>query len=75
MTITKDTIDLATDSPHDTSAYSGRPDEIRRHELGAFLRSRRARIGPEQVGLPAGGRRRTPGLRREEVTPMSASTS
>ncbi|GAB2512893.1 helix-turn-helix transcriptional regulator [Nocardia heshunensis] len=32
-----------------------------------FLRGRRARISPQQVGLPAAGRRRTPGLRREEV--------
>src|SRR5215469_5191444 len=39
----------------------------RHHELGAFLRSRRARIAPEQVGFPEGMRRRTPGLRREEV--------
>jgi len=38
--------------------------EIRRHELAAFLRSRRERISPEQVGLPRGPRRRTPGLRR-----------
>lgn len=39
----------------------------RHHELAAFLRSRRARLSPEQVGLPRGARRRTPGLRREEV--------
>ncbi|GAU69929.1 Xre family transcriptional regulator [Streptomyces sp. NBRC 110611] len=39
----------------------------RRAELAAFLRSRRERITPEQVGLPRGTRRRTPGLRREEV--------
>ncbi|WP_051753343.1 helix-turn-helix transcriptional regulator [Streptosporangium amethystogenes] len=39
----------------------------RRAELGAFLRSRRERIAPESVGLPPGLRRRTPGLRREEV--------
>ncbi|WP_436759627.1 helix-turn-helix transcriptional regulator [Streptosporangium sp. V21-05] len=39
----------------------------RRAELGAFLRSRRERITPEAVGLPPGLRRRTPGLRREEV--------
>jgi len=39
----------------------------RRHELAEFLRSRRARIAPEQAGLPRGTRRRTPGLRREEV--------
>ncbi|WP_051732135.1 helix-turn-helix transcriptional regulator [Kitasatospora phosalacinea] len=35
--------------------------------LGAFLRARRARLAPSDVGLAAGGRRRTPGLRREEV--------
>lgn len=35
--------------------------------LGDFLRTRRARLRPEQIGVPAGGRRRTPGLRREEV--------
>ncbi|MFE3634254.1 hypothetical protein [Streptomyces sp. NPDC059168] len=35
-------------------------------ELGAFLRSRRERITPDAVGLPHAGRRRTPGLRREE---------
>src|SRR6478609_1534604 len=39
----------------------------RHHELSEFLRSRRARLSPEQVGLPRGTRRRTPGLRREEV--------
>jgi transcriptional regulator with XRE-family HTH domain len=43
------------------------PDEIRKRELGAFLRSRRERLEPADVGLPAGLRRRTPGLRREEV--------
>jgi transcriptional regulator with XRE-family HTH domain len=36
-------------------------------ELGAFLRSRRERLRPEDVGLAGGARRRTPGLRREEV--------
>ncbi|MFJ8647398.1 helix-turn-helix domain-containing protein [Streptomyces sp. NPDC093546] len=37
-------------------------------ELGAFLRSRRARLRPEDVGLPPHGtRRRVPGLRREEL--------
>lgn len=39
----------------------------RRHQLGAFLRSRRERLTPEEVGLPRTGRRRTPGLRREEL--------
>jgi hypothetical protein len=46
--------------------------EIRRHELAAFLRHRREHITPEQVGLPRGRRRRTPGLRREEVAQLSA---
>ena len=39
----------------------------RREELGQFLKACRARIGPEEVGLPPGVRRRTSGLRREEV--------
>ncbi|SDK60509.1 Helix-turn-helix domain-containing protein [Streptomyces indicus] len=46
--------------------------EARRQELADFLRSRRERITPEQVGLPRGARRRTPGLRREEVAALSA---
>lgn len=46
--------------------------EVRRQELAGFLRSRRERITPEQVGLPHGRRRRTPGLRREEVAQLSA---
>ncbi|WP_307680051.1 helix-turn-helix transcriptional regulator [Streptomyces sp. V4I2] len=46
--------------------------EIRRHELAAFLRHRREHIAPERVGLPRGRRRRTPGLRREEVAQLSA---
>ncbi|MFC9588637.1 helix-turn-helix domain-containing protein [Streptomyces sp. NPDC056944] len=46
--------------------------DVRRHELAAFLRSRRERITPEQAGLPRGRRRRTPGLRREEVAHLSA---
>lgn len=42
-----------------------------RQELAEFLRTRRERISPESVGLPAGTRRRTPGLRREEVAALS----
>lgn len=38
-----------------------------RRLLGAFLRTHRERLAPAAVGLPGGGRRRTPGLRREEV--------
>ncbi|GAA0979080.1 helix-turn-helix transcriptional regulator [Nocardiopsis tropica] len=49
---------------------SPRPPAIRR-ELGAFLRTRRERLTPDQVGLPATGRRRTPGLRREEVAVLA----
>lgn len=43
----------------------------RHHELADFLRNRRARLSPEQVGLPRGTRRRTPGLRREEVAMLA----
>ncbi|MDT0308639.1 helix-turn-helix transcriptional regulator [Streptomyces sp. DSM 44917] len=43
----------------------------RRGELAAFLRSRRERIPPERVGLARGRRRRTPGLRREEVAQLA----
>ncbi|MFF5140780.1 helix-turn-helix transcriptional regulator [Streptomyces sp. NPDC013157] len=42
-----------------------------RQELAAFLRSRRERISPAEVGLPRGPRRRTPGLRREEVAQLA----
>lgn len=38
-----------------------------RADLSEFLRSRRERIRPAQVGLPGGPRRRAPGLRREEI--------
>ncbi|MFF8896141.1 helix-turn-helix transcriptional regulator [Streptomyces lydicus] len=44
----------------------------RRTELGEFLRSRRARLRPEELGLPDyGGRRRVPGLRREELAQLA----
>ncbi|HEY6927260.1 MAG TPA: helix-turn-helix transcriptional regulator [Steroidobacteraceae bacterium] len=43
----------------------------KRREFGAFLRSRRERLTPEYVGLPRGSRRRTPGLRREEVAMLA----
>ena len=45
--------------------------ERRRAELADFLRKRRDALTPEDVGLPGGGRRRTPGLRREEVAFLS----
>lgn len=40
-------------------------------ELGAFLRTRRARLTPQHVGLPGGQRRRVPGLRREELAQLA----
>ena len=46
-------------------------DNKRRQELSDFLRTRRARIAPADVGLPPGTRRRTPGLRREEVSTLA----
>ncbi|MBN9403466.1 MAG: helix-turn-helix domain-containing protein, partial [Burkholderiales bacterium] len=47
-----------------------RDDAARRRELGAFLRSARARVAPADHGLPPGVRRRTPGLRREEIAQL-----
>jgi transcriptional regulator with XRE-family HTH domain len=49
-------------------------DTNRRTELAAFLRARRARLSPRQAGLPEAGtpgRRRTPGLRRQEVAQLA----
>lgn len=42
-----------------------------RDEVGEFLRSRRDRVTPEQAGIIGGGRRRVPGLRREEVATLA----
>jgi transcriptional regulator with XRE-family HTH domain len=57
------------------ATLNGLPDrngtELRRRELGAFLRSRRERIRPEELGLHSIRRRRTPGLRREEVAQLA----
>jgi transcriptional regulator with XRE-family HTH domain len=46
-------------------------DMERRQALADFLRTRRARLTPSDVNLPAGSRRRTPGLRREEVAQLA----
>jgi transcriptional regulator with XRE-family HTH domain len=46
---------------------SRRAGERRRAELGEFLKARRAGLSPGDFGMPPGSRRRTPGLRREEV--------
>jgi transcriptional regulator with XRE-family HTH domain len=43
----------------------------RRSEFGDFLRSRREKLSPKAVGLPTGRRRRTAGLRREEVAELA----
>jgi transcriptional regulator with XRE-family HTH domain len=47
----------------------------RRRELADFLRSRRERVSPEGLGIPNLGRRRTPGLRREEVALLAGISS
>ncbi|EYF01861.1 helix-turn-helix transcriptional regulator [Chondromyces apiculatus] len=47
------------------------PSSPRRDDLAHFLRTRRARVQPADVGLPPGARRRTPGLRREEVAHLA----
>jgi transcriptional regulator with XRE-family HTH domain len=52
----------------DAATRDGAP---RRDELADFLRTRREALRPEDVGLPGGGRRRTPGLRREEVAQLA----
>lgn len=44
----------------------------RRPELARFLRAKRARLRPQDVGLPCGERRRAPGLRRQEVAQLAA---
>jgi transcriptional regulator with XRE-family HTH domain len=58
-----------TAGPDRTSSASAA--SARRTELAAFLRSRRERIQPEDVGLPPGTRRRTAGLRREELAQLA----
>ncbi|KAB0681446.1 helix-turn-helix transcriptional regulator [Aureimonas leprariae] len=46
-------------------------ESSRRRQLGEFLKIRREAIRPESLGLPAGRRRRTPGLRREELADLA----
>ncbi|MCM3883040.1 helix-turn-helix transcriptional regulator [Frankia sp. R82] len=48
------------------------PRTTRRPELARFLRAKRARLRPQDVGLPCGDRRRAPGLRRQEVAQLAA---
>ncbi len=67
----------STDSEDLTSSARMSPDEeraariIRRDELGSFLRTRRAAVTPADVGLTVKGHRKTPGLRREEVSQLA----
>src|SRR6476659_5358914 len=51
------------------------PGRPRRAELARFLRSRRERLAPEQAGVINIGRRRTPGLRREEVAQLAGMST
>ena len=61
------TVEMATE----LLLTQGNGSEARRRELGTFLRSRRERVRPEDVGLRLTRRRRTPGLRREEVAQLA----
>lgn len=63
---------LLDDRSTDATALPLLPHPDRRQELAAFLRSRRERLRPDEVGLLSGRRRRTPGLRREEVAQLAA---
>ncbi len=63
-------LDKTTNGDHPAGHANGN-GERRRGELADFLRRRRASIAPDEVGLPGGGRRRTPGLRREEVAQLA----
>jgi transcriptional regulator with XRE-family HTH domain len=56
---------------NDSAALAKGDGALRRAELADFLRNRREALRPEDVGLPGGGRRRTPGLRREEVASLA----
>ena len=62
---------MTTTAPELGTNGSANGSDLRRRELGAFLRSRRERIQPDQVGVRGGRRRRTPGLRREEVAQLA----
>src|SRR3569833_4437655 len=54
------------------SSVGGHPRGDRGNvELGEFLRSRRSRIAPRDVGIPVSTRRRVPGLRREELARLA----
>jgi transcriptional regulator with XRE-family HTH domain len=58
-----------------SSAGPEDPGRLRRAELADFLRSRRERLTPQQAGVIYTGRRRTPGLRREEVAQLGGMST
>ncbi|MBV9848035.1 MAG: helix-turn-helix domain-containing protein [Kutzneria sp.] len=58
-------------SVNDDAERPDRAEERRHRELGQFLRKARERITPTEVGIDVSGRRRTPGLRREEVAALA----
>ncbi|MEV5337982.1 helix-turn-helix transcriptional regulator [Streptomyces sp. NPDC052676] len=65
-------LEAAVSGPADGSADGSGAGLDRRAELSEFLRTRRARLKPEDVGLPDYGRhRRVPGLRREELAQLA----
>ncbi|MGO4302359.1 helix-turn-helix transcriptional regulator [Cupriavidus sp. RAF12] len=66
MNVRHDPAQLADPSDADLPAATGREAE-----LGAFLRARRESLDPSRVGMARIGRRRTPGLRREEVAALA----
>ena len=53
----------------------GDTSRVDRSQLADFLRTRREALQPEDVGLPRGQRRRTGGLRREEVAALSGMSA
>lgn len=68
------TVHMMNSAPQSNSSgavsTSGTSEQHRR-ELADFLRTRREKLKPEQVGMTQGARRRTPGLRREEVAELA----
>jgi transcriptional regulator with XRE-family HTH domain len=50
-------------------------EQVSANPLGSYLRARRDLVDPKDIGLPGGGRRRVPGLRREEVALLAGISS
>lgn len=60
----------AATAPRTLTRETRMPAAVDKRSLGDFLRARRTALRPDDVGLSAGPRRRTPGLRREEVAEL-----